>query len=1624
MRAIKLRIWAVIFFLLSGVSISQSYDWIIPNKTYLKMYVSDDGIYRMTRNEFTQSGINTSNIDPRTVKVYYKGSEIPIYFEGEQDGSFDPNDFLDFYGKRNNGGLTTTYLASYGPTSFDYSTNEYYNQYSDTSVYWIGWDGNNGTRYTLSSYSVQNEYVFNYSFEKIHLEVDSVYSLGETINPNTDFRYFNTEKISGEGWYWRNLTPQFGYSISRVFSLPLLNSLPANCTFRVFAYPNSKDTSFNEHKLVLTVNTTNISTIAKNDYNRFDTAVLFSSSLLNNNQNTVKVTYQPTFGNQNATPSLYFDLIEITYPKQFRFSGSRCRITLSSNDTSSAKFRVTGFNSSAPFSIYDVKNNIKITNISSESDTLLFTGKQNGDFEISNQVITKRPFRYEARQVPNLISTSNGADYIVIYNRLFELQAEQLRSHRQIRDNFRSVKAAVDDIIDIFNYGIESPIAIRRFVKYVYENWQQPKVEYISLMGRGSLDPKNNRLSPNYYKNFIPVYGNPPSDGYYANFNLGGFTYFHQAAIGRLPVYTPQEGQDIVNKIIAYDNEQPQNWWKNFIMITGGPNRVQQIQFQTQSNEFINSYITPPPVSGIAEKIYRNDSAGFITFNYADSIKRAINRGGLIVNFIGHAAAQDWELGLDDPFTLANGNKLPLVLSMTCFTGKNSEPNSRGFGEKFVYAPNRGAIGFLGSRGWSFAGTGNELNKYIFQGFSQDTIRRIGSLLKYANNILRQDSSNFQVRNMINSYDLLGDPASKLLLPIGPEFVIGQTDYRITNQYPLVGETVTWKIFPKNYGLFVNNCLVKFEILKNGAPFRFKDTTISNFKYYDTLSYTFSIDTIGNYSLKATLDYNNQYPNEDPSNNVIAIPLPLRNISYTPLKPINNSVVVTDSVEFVGLNPQVNLMTNNVKVILQVDTAGNFVSPLFNYLNGSLSGVANKVKYRIPVLDSNKIYYWRTNSIINNDSAGWSEINRFVYNPGVSLVSSKSINSDSIVTLYPKLLGQFNANSYSGLQYTGSGFKLNNSPGQIQVKSHGNNGSEASYFSMPGYQLFIDGGSNPGLNIVKVRKLTGKLVEFRNFYMNSPSSSDSVLNFLNTFDTTNYLMAAISLFTVNSDSLRQNCKLKFKQFGSQLVDSVTTFGAFFTWAFIGVLNSPPISGAEEFRVPNASCQNGYCPSFATVNSTFLSTLGTINFSIGPAHRWKYFSWNRILPGGSSVTFDVTGINTTGVPVPLYSNLSTNTFTNLDTVNSFIYPGLKLRTNIEIDTLAGLESPEFRSLYFKYTPPAEIIPDNYSITRSDSVVNEGAQVTVGVRNYNIGFVPAGVIVYKWTANAYNGIVVLKTDTLNTPLIVDSSYFSSVRINTQGLKNPQSTIDTLNINFEVSMLNNQNDYYPFNNFAFTSIVIVGDSTGPAIDVTFNGNKILDGDLIPAQPEIIFRFYDESKLEYSIADTAGILIKLDGKRIAYYFNGQPNPEITFTAVNDGSLKTSVLYKPELSAGAHLFQFYGTDKDGNKDTLIKSAYVSYDFAVRNLFNYPNPMQGDTYFTFDLFASEAPQSCIIKIFTVAGRLIRDVKSPARVGFNQIYWDGKDNDGETMANGIYLYKLILEGSGKTETSIQKLAILK
>jgi flagellar hook assembly protein FlgD len=73
------------------------------------------------------------------------------------------------------------------------------------------------------------------------------------------------------------------------------------------------------------------------------------------------------------------------------------------------------------------------------------------------------------------------------------------------------------------------------------------------------------------------------------------------------------------------------------------------------------------------------------------------------------------------------------------------------------------------------------------------------------------------------------------------------------------------------------------------------------------------------------------------------------------------------------------------------------------------------------------------------------------------------------------------------------------------------------------------------------------------------------------------------------------------------------------------------------------------------------------------------------------------------------------------------------------------------------------------------------------------------------------------------------------------------------------------------------------------------------------------------------------------------------------------------------------------------------------------------------------PDELKIRIFTIAGRLIKEIvkkSNELNYDFNRIYWNGRDEDGDILANGVYLYKIIMKKGNKTDTFINKIAILR
>ena len=173
-----------------------NYDsWIDYSKTYLKLGVTKDAIYRISKNDLIKFDINANSIDPRTFKLFLKGKEIPIYVRGEVDNSFDDNDFIEFYGSKNYGDKDYRSIA---PSGQRYK--EFIDRYTDTTAYWLTWDGDPGKRVdtVLTTQGVASDSI-DYYDEFLHYEKNLWYDFSLS---GGEVRRQSPEIYENETWDW------------------------------------------------------------------------------------------------------------------------------------------------------------------------------------------------------------------------------------------------------------------------------------------------------------------------------------------------------------------------------------------------------------------------------------------------------------------------------------------------------------------------------------------------------------------------------------------------------------------------------------------------------------------------------------------------------------------------------------------------------------------------------------------------------------------------------------------------------------------------------------------------------------------------------------------------------------------------------------------------------------------------------------------------------------------------------------------------------------------------------------------------------------------------------------------------------------------------------------------------------------------------------------------------------------------------------------------------------------------------------------------------------------------------------------------------------------------------------
>ena len=218
---------------------------------------------------------------------------------------------------------------------------------------------------------------------------------------------------------------------------------------------------------------------------------------------------------------------------------------------------------------------------------------------------------------------------------------------------------------------------------------------------------------------------------------------------------------------------------------------------------------------------------------------------------------------------------------------------------------------------------------------------------------------------------------------------------------------------------------------------------------------------------------------------------------------------------------------------------------------------------------------------------------------------------------------------------------------------------------------------------------------------------------------------------------------------------------------------------------------------------------------------------------------------------------------------------------------------------------------------------------------------------------------------------------------------------------------------------TLIYSDDTVPPDIQLTIgNQQHFVPGDATDPEPLIGATLTDPSGLDYLTRPLLLELGRVSGEyeRIA--------PEAYQLTYHPGSNQLVLTYpSPELEPREYELRLTASDVHGNTDTKRTTFRVHDGLQLLSFLNYPNPFPRKTTITCELTAPA--DSIDVKIYTLSGRLIKELSMPATPGFLMVEWDGRDADGVEVANGVYYAKLKIQREGEKDiTEILKMMKLR
>lgn len=674
---------------------------------WIRFETREEGIYKINRALLASFGIDVATVDPRTIKIYNNGGKVlpealnelrpidlvenAIIVEGENDGKFDTDDYILFYGR--------------GTNFWDYNNSSrrivrYFHPYSTSNYYWITSGGDVGKRMqaknslnsTITYEQLSTQAFASWEEDKINIAKSGRKYLGDDFTQSTNSRTY-VNRLDG---IINNSQIKYRFNFVNASQGPITLTVDENSA-QLFS------------NVLFGFGSSDYSAGVMHEVSAYYNAILPES------RSVLKLKFSPS----SSTSIGYLDFFEINYEKELKAYENGI-IFFSKDTTSTIAYHLSGF-TSTDILVFDITDhaNLKIVQPMippSGSEFRFQAGEVQGNvskYYAITSAKTKLPINPVEIPNQNLRGMNDGSKLIIIYHKNLKEHALRLKAHREnnAKLNISTTAVDVNEIYNEFSGGLMDVSAIRDYIKYAYNYWVT-KPEYVLLFGEGTYDYKNlekqnDNLIPPFetVESLNPYPTSYPIDDFFAR--IDGNDSRVDIALGRINAANSREARIVVDKIINYETVQSKDLWRNLVSLVADDHLITtgyDFAPNTKQSEDLSNLLPP---SFDQNKIYL---AAYPTVMTAlgrskpgvyDEIINTINRGTLLLNYVGHGSPDLWahERVFVKSTTIPQliNDKYFFLTAATCDFGYYDIPGFQSGTEMMLLKEGSGAIGAFAS---------------------------------------------------------------------------------------------------------------------------------------------------------------------------------------------------------------------------------------------------------------------------------------------------------------------------------------------------------------------------------------------------------------------------------------------------------------------------------------------------------------------------------------------------------------------------------------------------------------------------------------------------------------------------------------------------------------------------------------------------------------------------------------------------------------------------------------------------------------------------------------------------------------------------------------------------------------